>query len=55
VAHGLALKSPELIDYKYVGGARSLALTLLRLNSLLTGKNTGNLRYFALENALIFL
>jgi len=32
------------------GGARSLALTLLRLNSLLTGKNTGNLRNFAFQN-----
>jgi len=30
------------------GGARSLALTFLRPNSLLTGKITGNLRYFAL-------
>ena len=36
------------------GGARSLALTLLRSNSLLTGKNTGNLRDFALENARFF-
>ena len=26
------------------GGAGSLALTILRPNSLLTGKNTGNLR-----------
>jgi hypothetical protein len=30
------------------GGARSLALTFLRLNSLLTGKMTGNLRNFDL-------
>jgi hypothetical protein len=37
------------------GGACSLALTLLRLNSLLTGKNTGNLRILALENALFSL
>jgi hypothetical protein len=34
------------------GGARSLVLTLLRLNSLLTPKNTRNLRYCALKNAL---
>ena len=32
------------------GGGRSLALTILRLNSLLTGKNTGNLRNFAVQN-----
>jgi hypothetical protein len=37
------------------GGARSLALTRLRSNSLLTGKNTGNLRDFALENARFIL
>jgi hypothetical protein len=29
------------------GGARSLALTVLRRNSLLTGKNTGNLQILA--------
>jgi hypothetical protein len=40
---------------KTTGGARSLALTLLRLNSLLTGKFTGNLRDFALEIALFSL
>ena len=32
------------------GGGRSLALTILRLNSLLTGKNTGNLLNLALKN-----
>ena len=37
------------------GGARSLSLTLLRLNSLLTGKNTGNLRNSAPENACFSL
>ena len=40
------------LQLRLAGGARSLALTLLRPNSLLTGKNTGNLRNFALENAL---
>ena len=33
------------------GGESSLALTLLRRNSLLTGKNTGNFIYFASEMA----
>ncbi len=35
------------------GGGRSLALTILRLNSLLAGKNTGNLRNFAVKIALL--
>jgi hypothetical protein len=43
------------LQLRLAGGARSLALTLLRTNSLLTGKNTGNLQYFALENARFFL
>jgi hypothetical protein len=43
------------LQLRLAGGAPSLALTFLRLNSLLTGKNTGNLRYFTIENALIFL
>ena len=43
------------LQLRLAGGARSLALTLLRPNSLLTGKNTGNLRNFALENARFFL
>jgi hypothetical protein len=34
----------------FTGGARSLALTLLRPNSLLTGKITGNLQNFTIEN-----
>jgi hypothetical protein len=36
--------------FKTSGGARSLALTLLRQNSLLTGKITGNSQSFGLEN-----
>ena len=43
------------VHFRLAGGAPSLALTLLRPNSLVTGKNTGNFQYFALENALIFL
>src|SRR5271155_3075830 len=43
------------LQLRLAGGARSLELTLLHPNSLLTGKNTGDLRDFALENALIFL
>jgi hypothetical protein len=50
---GIAAFFPKAV--KLNGGARSLALTILRLNSLLTGKNTGNLRNSALENARIFL
>jgi len=38
--------------YKRYGGARSLALTFLRPDSLLTGKITGNSRFLALEFAL---
>ena len=42
------------LDYKAClirnGGARSLALTLLRLNSLLTGKNTRSLRNSGIGN-----
>jgi len=38
------------LQLRLAGGARSLALTLLRLNSLLTGKITGNLRNFGLQN-----
>ena len=37
------------LQLRLAGGARSLALTLLRLNSLLTGKNTGNLRILPLK------
>jgi hypothetical protein len=44
-----------LCPVRLCGGARSLALTLLWSNSLLTGKNTGNLRILALENTLFSL
>ena len=37
------------------GGGRSLALTFLRPNSLLTGKITGNLRDFDLQNRTLVL
>jgi hypothetical protein len=37
------------------GGARSLALTFLRPNSLLTGKFAGKFRFFALGFALLSL
>jgi len=43
-------KRQNSLQFRLCGGARSLALTFLCLNSLLTGKNTGNLRDFALEN-----
>ena len=36
------------------GGARSLALTLLRPNALLTGKITGNFKILLSEIALLF-
>src|SRR5579863_5591061 len=41
----------EMAGNKGTGGARSLALTVLRLSSQLTGKNTGDFRHFALGNA----
>jgi hypothetical protein len=37
--------------FRLYGGARSLALTLLQEVSLLTGKNTGNLRFLAAEKS----
>jgi hypothetical protein len=43
----LQLRLPEL---RLRGGARSLALTFLRPNSLLTGKTTGNLRDLSIQN-----
>jgi hypothetical protein len=46
---------PKFFADKRHGGARSLALTFLRLNSLLTGKFTGNFRFLALEFALRYL
>ena len=36
--------------FRASGGARSLALTILCLNSLLTGKITGNFANLALQN-----
>jgi hypothetical protein len=50
-AYFAATGGASSLQFRLAGGARSLALTLLRLNSLLTGKNTGNLRISALENA----
>ncbi|MGA8761378.1 MAG: hypothetical protein WB562_00685, partial [Candidatus Sulfotelmatobacter sp.] len=37
------------------GGGRSLSLTILRENSLLTGKNTGNLAILRPKNSASFL
>jgi hypothetical protein len=46
----VGITSLQVPDNQRSGGARSLALTLLRENFLLTGKNTGNLRFLGLEN-----
>jgi hypothetical protein len=40
----------QLIANKSTGGAGSLVLTLLRQNSLISGKITGNLRNFDPKN-----
>jgi hypothetical protein len=51
-AHLAENKGVNSLQFRLNGGARSLALTLLRLNSPLTGRNTGNFRFPALKIAL---
>jgi len=48
----ISMEEPQIFS-RLRGGGRSLALTFLPPNSLLTGKITGNLRNFDLQNRMV--